>query len=881
MAACGSSAVLTIALLSVQRYVSSLPPQEPPSQPLATPFRTADGVRLDVDPSVAQAIAPASENPVATLVRGSANDQPLQQVSSFLRRPPEPATDVVLFAPVAQQEFIELPLHTNRNGITYLMDTFDEAFARPIRAVSGQISVTDSLHEDIDLEPQVKVPPPVGLRQKLPQVAALNEQFAALREMLQSRLASRQMDTHYIRSMPTVGLEPPSLQAPSEYPHAVDEWLVACQKLLKQITQEIGLTHQESPSALQELTAFATQAKTIADSLSDYELAAYIMQISYSLRKRAEIWSSIHEGLDATSVGLSTPRTAGPAAEELLASIQAAQHRVDQTGDSQGWNTFLLLDELADWAQSDQVTWAADAELPQLCKARLHSPQLSEAQSRFLLEPEFQQLSAHLTAWGRGPVDYRELLSHVESLEVDPISRIGTDIADSIQVLRLSDDAGQQAVGQQMEAHYRNANLRLSVTADLLERFLPESEHEVRPIRKRILGADTRGSSRVQTDLRMKLIPDESAWHVDLEVFGDLLSNTRSSKGPATFHSTSQAEVQTHRYLRLDPQGYEISSQPASVQSRDYLRKMSTTYDGFPVLGNFVRLIAQEQFNQKRGLAQRLTKRMIVQETDAELDRRLQEAAREAEKEITQRLIGPLERLQLNPTVMSMSTTDSRLTIRYRVANTSQLAGFTARPRAPSESLLSMQVHQSAINNAISQLGLSGRTWTLSELAEHLGKILMQPNWQAPEDVSDVTIRFADTRPITVEMKDGQLRLTLRIAELSQASRRLDIRQFLVSSNYIPVAEGLDATLVRDGVVEIVTSRRKDRVPLRFIFAKIFVSHPEVPLISESWQADERAHDLAVSQLDIRDGWLAVAIAPADSAQAAEVAAKARLLKMQ
>ncbi|MEZ6075974.1 MAG: hypothetical protein R3C56_09960 [Pirellulaceae bacterium] len=44
-------------------------------------------------------------------------------------------------------------------------------------------------------------------------------------------------------------------------------------------------------------------------------------------------------------------------------------------------------------------------------------------------------------------------------------------------------------------------------------------------------------------------------------------------------------------------------------------------------------------------------------------------------------------------------------------------------------------------------------------------------------------------------------------------------------------------------------------------------------MISESWVSDSRSDGLAVSQVEIRDGWLAVAVSE-NSVQAAQVAAK-------
>jgi hypothetical protein len=490
---------------------------------------------------------------------------------------------------------------------------------------------------------------------------------------------------------------------------------------------------------------------------------------------------------------------------------------------------------------------------------------------------EFENLASNLSAWGREPVDYRQLLSDLEQLESDPITRTSNSIAQAVQVLRLSSDDHQLRVATAINDHYRNANIRLSVTDDLVQRLLPNGDYEIRPVRQRILGADTRGDSAVKTQLRVRLIPDATAWNIDLEVHGDLHSNTRSSKGPAVFHNFSNAQILAHRYLRLDPLKFDVSAEPTNVSSQDYLRKMSTDYDGLPIVGDFARLLVREQFDQKRGLAQRISRRIIASETDAELDQQLQAGMAKAEKEIRERLVGPLEQLHLNPMVVSMNTTEERLSIRYRVANETQMAAYTPRPRAPTESLLSMQLHQSAINNAIDRIGLSGRIWTIAELYARIGEVFQQSDWVLPDDIpDDITIKFADTRPATVELDEGRLRLTLRIAELNQPDR-LHIERFIVSSSYIPAAEGLSAELIRDGVVEIVSSH--DRLKLRIIFAKVFVSNPKIPLISERWVDDPRAEGLAVSQVEIRDGWLAVAVSQADSTLAAEVASRAQQLR--
>ena len=477
----------------------------------------------------------------------------------------------------------------------------------------------------------------------------------------------------------------------------------------------------------------------------------------------------------------------------------------------------------------------------------------------------------------RDPVDYRQLLNDVELLEEDPINRVRTSLASAVQVLRLSGEPNQQAVAAALNDHYRNANIRLAVSGSLLQRFLPDEAYQVRPVRQRILGADTRGDSSIRTKLNMRLVPDETAWHVALGVEGDLHSLTRSSKGPAVFHNSSEAQVSSQRIVRMDPWGYNVVANGTDVESQQHLRKMSTDFDGLPIVGDFLRVVIREQFDQQQGLAKRIMHRMIAEETDQEMDKQLQEKLRNAQSELQRRLTGPLEMLNLNPMIVAMSTTEDRLLIRYRIANQDQMASNTARPRAPNDSLLSMQIHQSAINNTLSQFGLGDRNWNLIELFEKVAKVFGQDKWQVPTDIpADVTIRFAPSRPISVEFIDDQMVLTLRIAELAQGNH--SIERFIVRTSYVPFADGMKAGLMREGVVSIDGSRLTigDRLPLRAIFAKVFVARSEIPLISDSWGTDVRAQGLAVSQLEIRDGWLAVAVANDSSPLAAEVAARSR-----
>ncbi len=845
------------------------------------------GILLTVDPGLAGVaeFAPADTTPIARKQQ-SFNDS---NSSSLLRRPPETAANVVLQAPVAGDDVALLPLHGSSSKIDYLMDAMDNALLSPMRSTSAlrdsQSANSKSAVPNFPL-PSLRLtelPEPSSLSGRMPEPKSLYAELARLEQLVASTGELSATEHFTSNRAETGGLVVSRSSIPAidaDAAQQIRDFATQTQEVLRRAVVHRGLEHPTSAGDLRELAQLAQHAAQIGSSLSDYRLARAVISTSYSLERRVAVWQAIQLCLSDSAAPLTTQRNPETAREELIEAIAAARRKIGDTGDAADWRKYLMLDELAAWAQSPQDIWKVGNSLALTALSRLHWQRLTESQKRFLAQGEFEELGSQLLVWGRDPIDYRQLLSEVETLEEDPLSRVAAPLAGAVQVLRLSSEPRQQALAAALNNHYRNANLRLSVSQPLIERLLPQDQVDSRPVRQNILGADTAGDSSVRTQLSVQLTPDSTAWNVGIGVAGDIFSLTRSSKGPAVFHSMSTAQIESLRHIRIDTQGYHISTTPTQVASQDYLRQMSTDFDSLPIIGDLARFLVREQFDQKRGIAKRITQRIIAREADAELDRRLEESLRQAEQELASRLVGPLERLNLNPLVVSMNTTAERLTIRYRVANEAQMAASSPRPRAPSDSLLSMQVHQSAINNTIAQIGLSGREWTLPELYERLGEAFQGSRWTLPEDmlneVEEIRIRFADSRAATVELVDGKLRLTLRIAEFRQGDR-FHIERFIVSSNYIPVAEGMTAELLRDGVVEIVCNH--DRLKLRVIFAKIFVSNPQIPLISESWTTDPRSAGLAVSQVEIRDGWLAVAISQAESERAAEVTARAQQLR--
>ncbi len=109
----------------------------------------------------------------------------------------------------------------------------------------------------------------------------------------------------------------------------------------------------------------------------------------------------------------------------------------------------------------------------------------------------------------------------------------------------------------------------------------------------------------------------------------------------------------------------------------------------------------------------------------------------------------------------------------------------------------------------------------------------------------------------------------------------MSFQRFIIRVSYVPVADGMRASLVRDGVVSVDGPRLGfgEKVPLRGIFGTVFAPHSSLNLIHRQWINDPRAEGLAVSQVEVRDGWLSVAVSESSSPHAQQTSEKAQSLE--
>jgi hypothetical protein len=645
---------------------------------------------------------------------------------------------------------------------------------------------------------------------------------------------------------------------------ATRAWASQAEQLVAQLGEAVGSQGQragkssQAAAVCQRLEAITAEALLLARQLSSKPLAASLLRTNHALQRRLDVWEQLFAA--------NRPLAADPpqsSIEQLDAVLSKVEKAVGGSPNGQSWRDFLLIGDLRGWIDEHGKTdQRLPAGLADRALERLTLTPMTIAQRQFVSTQPLLALRSELRQWAGRTAETSRLLAYLERYETTRLADDAKRLAEYRLDLDLAPDNDHRAMAERVAEHYRNANVRVAVSEALLDRLMPKQEAEYGRVRETVLGLPVRGNRRVSTDLDVRLIPDPSRVRLALEVTGEVNALTSSTAGPATFVNDSFSMYSATKPLEIDLKGIHLSPAEIAVYNRTRLRRVKTEYDDVPLVGSLVKGVARSRHEQNRDAADREIRRKIAaqaqQRVDAEVETRMSDLSARLQK----RVVAPMETLLLEPTMIRAETAEKQFFMRLRLASQDQLGGTTPRPREPSDSLASFQIHETAINNAIEHLALDGKTFSVLELTRHIAdRLHLDEPWETSASHDDVSITFAPHNAATVRCEDGQVVLTLSIAKLRNPPRSWN--NFQVQTFYKPTVQGRSAELVRDGILHLIGDMPVGaQIPIRGVFARIFSKKQPVALTPQRLINDPAMTDLAITQFTVADGWIGIALGP-------------------
>lgn len=633
---------------------------------------------------------------------------------------------------------------------------------------------------------------------------------------------------------------------------------------LQAIAEIPTLGDAQALARIAALRQVADELKVVGARIAGQQQQSPVYRAGYAIVRRIVIWDQVR-AIASNQKLTAMPAITQPEWPSIFADLDQL---LGTTGAGANWRKYLLLEQASRDFVALDLSVSEQQQLARDILHRLHSTQLSREQEVFLKDAAFVRLCQALYAKAAVIPDLAVLLAAIEQHEQENGSAAARALAREYDKLRWTQDPALEELAATVNAYYRNANIRVALSSDLVNRMMPAQAAQAELVEDTILGAWVSGQSQTNTNVRLALIPDEHRWNIGLEAVGQVASDTASSKGPATFYQYGLSMFRARKRLTVDRRGIRLFNAEAEANANNNLDDFETDFDGIPLVGSLVRAIARKQYDSSQPAAKVEVEGKIIVRATSQLDREVAQKLEQAKHDFQVKIVKPLQDLQLEPTAVDMETTAERLIARYRVAARDELSAHTPRPQAPGDSMLSVQIHESALNNVLEALNLQSRRVELSELYKEMsGRFTQAKAVEVPEDLPEnVYVTFADQDPVRVHCNEGRVRLTIRLRELVQEGTRNRWTNFTVQAYYEPSADQLDANLRRVGIIELIGDNRPlpigQRVALSGIFNRVLSKSRKLQVVNRQIAESPQLNDQQVTQFVIHDGWIGVALGP-------------------
>lgn len=634
------------------------------------------------------------------------------------------------------------------------------------------------------------------------------------------------------------------------------EWATQTLQLLTLLTEESDVRSFESGVLLGQLDEKRTELLQLVaiieqrfpDLASSQVLTSRLHRLAYDMEKRLAVWIPLQRMATVASMTDQDP------AFQLASSRKLSFDHLDD-----GWKQFLHLDELERVSRSLKPDRGQHQEVARKALGRIYSPSLDDAQAAYLQQVLDPSTIAEIRQLASGEVNQHKLIKAIEWHDRQPSGVAANYINNQFQNLLWSDSEIDRQTAAQIQAHYRNANFRLTVSRDILNQLIPPTPAMDQPVRDRVLGANVHGQSRIQNRLSVNLIPDPERLHLQLQTDGHVDSDTVATRSGFAVRNTGLARFQAFKRLAIDRFGKVEGHQPtAQAQSSQRLVNIKSKLDPFPVVNWIARRIAQKKVAEGAPQTASYTEKKIEDSAIEQLESGVDEKLMLMQAWLRTNLYNPLVAMDLDPEALQMATTNRRLVMRYRLAGIDQMAANTARPVDSESDYLGIQLHQSLLNNMVERIEIHSREFTPQTLLQHLSDVIGFKNEEAMAEANkDANFEFANYDAIRIDLQDEKICIEMNLKSL-QVGKGKKWRNITIASTYLPVVQGEKINLVQDGMVRVKGKgfRLGDQIAVRAIFTVLLPKSYSFDAVPQRLQQNLNGARLEVAKLQIADGWL-------------------------
>ena len=466
----------------------------------------------------------------------------------------------------------------------------------------------------------------------------------------------------------------------------------------------------------------------------------------------------------------------------------------------------------------------------------------------------------------------KALLAALDQYELNQSKVAAAEARRAYSAVQAAGGSGVSRLTNVLARHYLNYNLRIDASEAFLTKVVNQHRLDNGYVDDCILGAKVDGCQTTVSEVSVQLCPSNEHARINLVVTGHINSNTQGVTPQATVFTWGDHYFTAQKEIDFDGEQFWTGPAMVSVNANNYTTGAQTKFSGVPLFGRLADSIAVHEAENRRPeseaiAASRVTDRVVPQ-LDTEDNRDF--GAQGANSLSLQKRIATWRGLGVYPDTKSYKSSDTNLYVNARVMAGDELGG--AAPKPIHGSGVTLQIHESLINNSTDRAGLQGQTMTQDQVAdlldERISKLLGRSLRVKPvekdtdEDKGPNTLIFNATDPIRVHAANGELNLTIRAAFRQEGKE--DIPEQIVT---LPIRFSVQGTklVVERGEVSVAPAEKPDNVAKQITTAGVIkakfenaMPRRELDRVLKIERPDHTTANATITRVDLVDGWVII-----------------------
>lgn len=618
---------------------------------------------------------------------------------------------------------------------------------------------------------------------------------------------------------------------------------------------------QKSATELRSLVNNLSAATTVKDSLRR------------RLQRRIDLISA---SIDASQASLEGSSTAAPNLPNAASTIVTWLTTIPN-GNS--WVSYLHLEEL------QKADVRVDV-LKQVSQNLTPSSSMDASQKSFASKPQLQQLKQTVdkmirragfendadAALGEQKHLVETLVASLLRYEHDQLGSEAEQARAAWRSLRNDYPTAASRLRSVVNDNYFNHNLHFVVSEELLSRLVSDYRSESGCIAECIMGAWVTGSQNTNVDLCADIKPSSNRAMFDMNVNGSVHSSTVATKSPATIWSQGNNSFWMNKSVFFDGRNVTSTAATFSVNTNSQVTGLKTKFDGIPIIRRIVRNIATQKIAESKPQSEALTAQKI---RDAALPKFEDEANNQfsTANSTLNKMFTSLEQRGVAPDSTSARSSNTHMALSSRTIGLQRMGGSLQPPSALIATGAAVQLHESALNNAIDALGFQGRTILEKDIAREL-EIALSDLFQRDIKLTDgeaepvktdeepeppTSFVFSKSDPIRVHFDKNQITLVMRAGVIQTGKD--EIPEQIIT---IPIDMSLQGgkVVLEPGKIGVASREETDRLKqitranqIRRILSNRLVRR-ELKNTIDLQAAGDKTLPLTVTMIQLVDGWL-------------------------